>query len=92
MHLPNAADETYGMVVVKPGYRKADTLYCSKCSFQVLTICGLSAVQKSNHQAINYEQLVSWGRLTDKKQHWLYSKVALCADMQHFAATEYKIR
>lgn len=60
MHLPNAANETHGMVVVNPGYRKADTLNCSKCSFQVFTIYGLSAVKKFTHQAINREQLVSW--------------------------------
>lgn len=59
MHLQNAANGTHGRVVVKPGYRKADTLYCSKCSFQVLTICGLSAVKKSVHQAINCNRLVS---------------------------------
>ena len=29
---------SYGMVVVKPGYRKAVTFCCSNSSFQVLTI------------------------------------------------------
>lgn len=38
-------DGTYGKVVEKPGYRKADTSYSSKALFQVLMMAGLSAVQ-----------------------------------------------
>jgi len=39
-------DCTYGKVVEKPGYRKAETSYSSKALSQVLMMAGLSAFTK----------------------------------------------
>jgi len=43
-------DWTYGKVVEKPGYRKADTSYSSKALSQVLMMAGLSAVTKQTRR------------------------------------------
>ena len=63
-------DGTYGKVVEKPGYRKADTSYSSKALFQVLMMAGLSAFTKQTiHHAACWTQN-SELRTEQLRQRW----------------------